>query len=112
MSKSLTIIDEVKMKYKAQRNRRPTTPGEILKEEFLEPLELTQKVLADHLGVDVKVVNRIVNDKTSISPLMAVKLAYTFGTSPQFWVNAQIAVDLWDAEHSLQTKPSPIGKTA
>jgi addiction module HigA family antidote len=56
-------------------NRPPTTPGEILEEEFLKPPGLTQKQLADHIGYDVKVVNRIVNSKTSVTVKMAVKLA-------------------------------------
>ena len=61
--------------------REPTAPGEILEEEFLRPLNMTQKQLADHLGCDVEVVNRIVNSKTSISADMAIKLSCTFGTS-------------------------------
>lgn len=75
--------------------RKPTTPGEILYEEFLKPLELTQKELADHIGCDYKVINRIVNEKASVSPDMANKLAGAFDTSPNFWLNAQIAFDLW-----------------
>ncbi len=65
--------------------RPPTTPGEILEEEFIKPLGLTQKQLADHIGCDVKVINRIVNNKTSISAEMAVKLGSTF--NQQFSVN-------------------------
>jgi addiction module HigA family antidote len=55
-------------------SRRPTTPGEILSEEFLGPLGMTQKELADHLGCDVKVVNRIINGRTSVTAAMALKL--------------------------------------
>ena len=76
-------------------NRKPTTPGEILLEEFLVPLELTQKDLALHLRCDYKVINRIINEKTSVTPLMALKLASTFDTTPDFWLNAQMAFDLW-----------------
>ncbi len=57
--------------------RSPTTPGEILQVEFFKPLGLTQKQLADHISCDVKVINRIVNNKTSISAEMAVKLGFT-----------------------------------
>ena len=63
-------------------DREPTTPGEILYEEFLKPLNITQKQLADHLGCDVKVINRIVNNRTSISAEMAIKLGSALGTSP------------------------------
>ncbi len=77
-----------------RRRRRPTSPGEILREEFLLPLGLSQKALADHLGCDVKVVNRIVNGRCSVSAEMALKLGVAFRTSPDFWVNAQGAVAL------------------
>ena len=77
--------------------RRPTSPGEILKEEFLLPLGLTQKIVADHIEVDIKVINRLVNGKTTISPELALKLAAAFDTTPEFWLNAQLAVDLYDA---------------
>jgi addiction module HigA family antidote len=75
--------------------RQPTTPGEILLEEFLVPLEITQKTLAEHLQCDYKVINRIINEKASITPEVALKLAAAFNTTPAFWLNAQMAVDLW-----------------
>ncbi len=53
--------------------RQPTSPGEILKEEYLDPLGMTQKELADHLGCDVKVINRMVNGRTSVTTEMALK---------------------------------------
>ena len=56
--------------------REPTLPGEILAEEFLKPMNITQKQLANHLGCDVKVINRIVNNRTSITAEMAVKLGF------------------------------------
>jgi len=74
--------------------RMPTTPGEILREEFLRPLHMTQRELARHIGCDVKVVNRIVNGRTSVTAEMALKLGAAFGTTPDFWLNAQRAVDL------------------
>ena len=88
--------------------RNPTTPGEILQEEFLNPFGLTQKKLAAHIGCDVKVINRIVNNKTSVTAEMAIKLASTFGTSPQFWLNAQQAVDIYQATAKLKIIPEPI----
>ena len=88
--------------------REPTAPGEILEEEFLRPLNMTQKQLADHLGCDVKVVNRIVNSKTSISAEMAIKLSSTFGTSPEFWLNAQQAVDIYRAKQRIRKTPKPL----
>jgi addiction module HigA family antidote len=90
------------------RRRKPTDPGEILREEFLNPLGLTQKQLADHLGCDVKVVNRIVNGRTSVSAEMALKLGAAFRTTPEFWLNAQKAVDLYRAARQLPELPRPL----
>ncbi len=92
----------------ARRSRRPTTPGEILNEEFIKPLGITQKRLADHIGVDVKTINRIVNGHSSLTPEIAMLLACAFKTTPLFWLNSQIAVDLFDAEHGLERKPKPL----
>lgn len=80
--------------------RKPTSPGEILNEEFLKPLEITQRELATHLGCDYKVINRIINERASVTPEMALKLAAAFDTTPDFWLNAQMAIDLW----SLRSK--------
>ena len=89
-------------------SRRPTTPGGILKEEFLIPLGMTQKQLGDHLGCDVKVINRIVNGRTSVTSGMALKLGAAFRTTPEFWLNAQKAVDLFLAAASVTDLPSPV----
>ena len=86
----------------------PTSPGKILHEKFLLPLDITQKQLADHLGCDVKVVNRIVNGRTSVSPTMALKLGATFRTTPEFWLNAQTAVDIYRASRDGPDLPRPI----
>ncbi len=88
--------------------REPTPPGEILAEEFLKPMNLTQKQLADHLRCDVKVINRIVNNRTSITAEMAVKLGFALGTSPEFWLNAQQAVDIYRAKRKVQDVPDPL----
>ena len=90
------------------RTRKPTTPGEILREEYLRPLEISQKQLGDHLGCDVKVINRIINGRSSITPLMALKLGAAFRTSAEFWLNAQRAVDLFDAQAELGALPMPL----
>ncbi len=89
------------------RSRKPTSPGEILREEFLIPLGMTQRHLADHLGCDVKVVNRIVNGRSSVTAEMALKLAASLRTTPEFWLNAQKAVDLHRAISRLASLPRP-----
>jgi len=73
---------------------------------------MTQKMLADHLGCDVKVVNRLVNGRTSVSAEMALKLGATFRTSAEFWLNAQKAVDLFQAQQKLKELPAPVLKAS
>jgi addiction module HigA family antidote len=76
--------------------RKPTSPGEILNEEFLKPLGISQTKLAEHIDCDYKVINRIINERASVTPEMAIKLAAAFDTTPDFWLNAQMALDLWE----------------
>lgn len=104
---SATTIERGLMS-KKKRTRPPTTPGEILKEEFLVPLGMTQKELADHLQCDVKVINRLVNGRTSVTAEMALKLGATFRTTPEFWLNAQKAVDLYRAFDKVEKLPEPV----
>ncbi|MGH9318985.1 MAG: HigA family addiction module antitoxin [Vicinamibacteria bacterium] len=91
-----------------RRLRKPTTPGEILREEFLIPLGMTQKHLANHVGCDVKFVDRLVNGRTSVTAEMALKLGATFRTTPGFWLNAQKAVDLYLAAKRVKALPKPL----
>jgi addiction module HigA family antidote len=72
------------------------------------PRRLTQRQLADHLGCEVKVINRIVNGRTNVTPEMALKLGAAFRTSPEFWLNAQKAVDLYRAAEALGILPEPL----
>lgn len=85
--------------------RKPTTPGEILSEEFLKPLGMTQKELANHIGCHITVINRIVNHRTSVTAKMAIKLAATFGTTPEFWLNTQQALHLYKASKEITDTP-------
>ncbi len=75
-------------------NRTATHPGIILIKEFLEPMELTQKALAEHIGVPVQRVNEIVRGKRGITPETAWLLSEAFNTSPEFWLNLQSIHDL------------------
>ena len=81
--------------------RKPTTPGQMLKEEFLIPLKLTRKKLADRIDCDEKVIHRLVNNEEPISAILALKLASAFNTTPEFWLNLQRAVDLYQAHQKL-----------
>lgn len=82
------------------RNRRPITPGTVLREDFLAELDLTQDQLAEALGVHRSTINEVLNGRRTVSPEMAIRLGHAFSTSPDYWLNLQKAVDLYDAQHS------------
>jgi addiction module HigA family antidote len=75
-------------------HRVPTHPGEILREEFLVPLGLTQVALAEHLGVPLQRVNELVRGRRGVTPETAWLLSQAFGTTPEFWLNLQASYDL------------------
>lgn len=78
-------------------HRVPTHPGEVLQEEFLDQMGLTQVKLAAHIGVPVQRINEIIRGKRGITPETAWLLAQAFGTTPEFWVNLQANYDLASA---------------
>lgn len=82
------------------KNRPPATVGEILTEEFLKPLNLTQQQFADALRVDRPAVNAILNGRRAVTPEMALRLSQVLGTSPEFWLRLQMMTDLFSAQHS------------
>lgn len=94
--------------------RRPTPPGVILNEEFLKPLLVSQSDFADHLGVDRKTINRLINDPAyRISAALALRLASALGTSPEFWLNLSMRCQLWDELKSLDGKlPQALNRKA
>jgi addiction module HigA family antidote len=84
--------------------RSPTHPGEVLKEDFLVPLGLTQVKLAKALKTSFRTINEILNEKRSISPDMALRLARYFGTTPEVWIGLQADYDLyWAGMKSKKT---------
>jgi len=80
--------------------RKPATVGEILVEEFMLPMNLTQGALAEAMGVQRKHVNELCNNRRNITAPTALILARVFGNSPDFWLNIQRRSDLWEALHS------------
>jgi len=80
--------------------RKPVTVGEVLVEEFLTPLGLTQGALAQAMGVQRRLVNELCNDRRAITADTALMLARVFGNSPDFWLNVQRRTDLWEALHT------------
>ena len=81
-------------------HRRPTHPGEMLLEEFLDPMELTQRELADAIAVPYQRVNEIVNQRRGVTPSTALRLSTYFGTSTDFWMNLQLRWDLYHAREA------------
>ena len=82
--------------------RRPTHPGEMLREDFLVDYDLTVTGLAEAIGVSRQSVNELLRERRAVSPEMALRLARLFGNSPEFWLNSQRAVDLWDAAQEIK----------
>lgn len=78
--------------------RKPTSPGEILQKEFMEPLHLTQNSLALKLRVPATRIGEIIHGRRAVTPETAVRLSIAFGTSPQFWLNLQQNCDLYEVE--------------
>ncbi len=80
--------------------RKPVSVGEILTEEFMTPMGLTQLALAEAMGVQRKHVNELCNDRRNVTAATALILSRVFGNSPDFWLNVQRRNDLWEAMHS------------
>ncbi len=80
--------------------RKPATVAEILVEEFMAPMGLTQAALAERMGVQRKHVNELCNERRAVTAPTALILARLFGNSPDFWLNVQRRSDLWEAMHS------------
>ena len=88
--------------------RRPVHPGEILREDFLAEYGLSVTALAEAAGVSRQSMNELLREKRAVSPEMALRLGRLFGTSPEFWLNLQRNVDLWDAARGLKREISHI----
>ncbi len=86
-------------------HRNPTHPGEILLEEFLVPLGITQVLLASHIGVPVQRVNELVRGKRGVTPETAWLLSKAFSTTPEFWLNLQATCDLYQSRPQRTIHP-------
>ncbi len=91
-------------------NRTPSHPGQVLLEDFLKPLDITQVAFAAHIGVHVQRVNEIVRGKRGISPESAWLFGQALGTSPEFWMNLQVQYDL--AANRPDSDLQPIAKAS
>ncbi len=86
----------------AGMQRKPTHPGAMLREDFIPDYGLTVAGLAEALGVSRQSVNELLRERRAVSPEMALRLGRLFGNSPEFWLNAQRAVDLWVAAQTIK----------
>lgn len=86
------------------RKVRPTHPGAMLREDFLPEYGLTVSGFAKALRVSRQTVNELLRERRAVSPEMALRLSRLFGNSPEFWLNAQRALDLWEAARNIQGK--------
>src|SRR3989337_795177 len=104
MSNSQIIIRSLFMSIENTRERkiRPTHPGEMLREDFLTDYGLTVSRLAKALGVSRQTVNELLRERRALTPEMALRLARLFGNTPEFWLNAQRAVALWEAARAIE----------
>jgi addiction module HigA family antidote len=91
---------------------RPIHPGEILREDFLPDYGLSVSGLAEALGVSRQTVNELLRERRALSPGMALRLSRLFGNSPDFWLNAQRVVDLWDAAQEIGNEVEKINPLA
>lgn len=89
-------------------SREPTHPGEMLVEEFLVPMGITQRELAAAIHVPYQRINELVNKKRGVTPSTALRLARYFGVSPDFWLNLQARWDLYRAQQKEQKELASI----
>jgi len=85
------------------KHRAPTSPGRLLAEEFIEPLGLTVTAFAKHIGVGRDRLSEIIHGRRRITPDTAMRLSLALGTSVQFWLNAQMATDLYEAQQAAKS---------
>ena len=88
-------------------HREPTHPGEMLLEEFLGPMGISQRALSIAIRVPYQRVNELVNRRRGVSPATALRLAKFFGTSPDFWLNLQLR---WDLYHAMRAESKVLEK--
>jgi antitoxin HigA-1 len=92
------------IQYNGKRKVKPTHPGEMLREDFMTDYDLNVTSLARALGVSRQTVNELLRENRTLTPLMALRLSRLFGNTAEFWLNAQRAYDLWEAQQTHQTE--------
>lgn len=90
------------------RDIPPTHPGEMLREDFMPDFNLNATSMAAALGVSRQTINELLRERRAVTPLMALRLSRLFGNSPEFWLNAQHARDLWDSRRHFEKELAQI----
>lgn len=91
-----------------RRETHPTHPGEMLRDDFMPDFDLSATAMATALGVSRQTINELLREHRAVSPIMALRLSRLFGNSPEFWLNARHAWDLWDSEQRFHNELSEI----
>ncbi len=91
-----------------KREFPPTRPGEMLREDFMSDFDLNATSMAMALGVSCQTINEILRERRAVTPTMTLRLSRLFGNSPEFWLNAQHALDLWDSERRFHNELAQI----
>ncbi len=94
------------------KNRKPTHPGETLREDVLPALGLTQGELAKYLRVSRRTISEILHERRPLTPDMALRLAHFLGTTPESWLNMQQALDIWELEKKYAAVYKAVEKAA
>jgi addiction module HigA family antidote len=94
------------------KHRKPTHPGAILREDVLSSLDIKQTELAHRLGVSRRTISQILNEHRPLTPDMAIRLAHFLGTTPESWLNMQLALDVWELERKNAKVYEQIEKVA
>jgi addiction module HigA family antidote len=102
MSSWLTTLITIKINEMLKQGMKPTHPGQILKEIYLDPLGINQAVAANNLGITRKTLSMLLNGRQGISAEMALRLGKAFGTTPELWLNMQCNYDLWNAGQKVK----------
>jgi addiction module HigA family antidote len=98
-SGGLPLMETLRSNY-----RKPTHPGEILREDVLPDLNITQIELAKRLGVSRLTISELLHEKRTLTPDMALRLAKLLNTTPESWLRMQQALDLWELEHKQKDR--------
>lgn len=94
------------------KNRKPTHPGAIIREDILPELGISQTDLADHLRVSRRTISEIIHERRPLTPDMALRLSHFLGTTPESWLNMQQALDIWELERKHAALYKAVEKAA